>query len=243
MTQRLFKAEAIILRTHDLGEADRLVTMLSRYQGKFVAVARGARKAKSKLSAGVDIFSYGNFSLYRGKTWPIITGQEAIQVFNWFREDPELYYYGLYLAELTDKLVAGEDSCPDIFLLLLESWILLSFKIDRSLLCRAFELKVANLSGYRPGLNCCITCGASQCQYFSPGSGGLVCSGCLGSDGIRVDAGTIALAKRILDYPLSKVRQIQSSQGQKEQLKQITTLFYRFCMDIDDIKSKRLLPE
>ena len=243
MKQKILQTESIILRTRNLGDSDRLVTMLSRNHGKFVAVARGARKAKSKLAAGVDIFSYSYFNLYRGKAWPIVTGYESIRLFNCFREDLETYYYGLYLAELTDLLVSGEESCPDVFFLLLEAWILLSLGIDRPLLSRAYELKLAAISGYSPCLSNCIICGSNRCKHFSARSGGLVCSDCLAQDSIEIDNGTIALARRIVDYPLAKLKQISLSAHQKEQLKQVTTLFMNYYFDIPEIKSRRLLPE
>ncbi|HSW36122.1 MAG TPA: DNA repair protein RecO, partial [Candidatus Limnocylindrales bacterium] len=131
MTQRMFKADGLVLRTRTLGEADRLITVLTWEEGKFEAVARGARKIRSKLAAGVDLFTYGCFTFHRGRTWPIITGQDTKQQFHFFREDPDLYPYGLYLAELTDRLVNGEEPCPDICHLLLDGWRLLGENTDR----------------------------------------------------------------------------------------------------------------
>ncbi len=242
MASRIFKAEGLILRTCVLGEADRLVTLLSWEEGKFEAVARGARKIKSKLAAGVDIFTYGRFTLHRGKTWPTITGQDAIEHFYWFRDEPDLYAYGLYFAELTDRLVAGKEQCADICRLLLESWRLLGEQGDYQLLCRTFELKLASSSGYSPHLHGCLQCGSGQTAHFSPRQGGLLCRSCLSGDAFNLEPGSIALARRLIEVPLAQVKQIRPSPRQRHELTLITTALLTYHLDLGEIKSKRLLP-
>lgn len=243
MTQRYFKAEGLVLRTRILGEADRLVTLLTWEEGKFEAVARGARKTKSKLAAGVDIFNYGRFTLYRGKTWPVITGQDSIEHFPWFRNNPEKYHYGLYMAELIDRLVSGEESCTEICRLLLEGWRLLGLDADRALLCRAFELKLAAAAGYYPHLHSCANCGSQTTEVFSPRQGGLLCCRCQGAEVMKVDPGTVALARRLIEAPLSQTGLVHPSARQKEELARLTAAFLAYHLDLGEIKSRRLLSE
>ncbi len=243
MTNKIFKDEGLVLRTRPLGEADRLVTLLTRESGKFEALARGARKIKSKLAAGVDVFTCGEYTFHRGKTWPIITGQSSKERFLWFRENPDLYPYGLYLAELTDRLVAGEEPCPDLYRLLLEGWCLLGGNSDRCLIIRAFELKLVHYLGYTPGLNYCSGCGSDQVRGFSPREGSLLCSGCRAVDYIALETGTIALARRLLEGPLQQVAMIKPSARQKEELALVNGSFLAYHLDLGEIKSKRLLKE
>lgn len=243
MSSRIFKDEGLVIRTRILGEADRLVTLLTLKGGKFEAAARGARKMKSKLAAGVDIFTRGEFTFHRGKTWPIITGQYPKEHFLWFREDPELYPYGLYLAELVDRLIAGEDACPEIYHLLLGSWRLLGKSGERSLLLRAFELKAARFLGYSPGLYHCAGCGSEQTGGFSPGAGSILCSDCRPADFISLDSGTIALARRLLEAPLEQVVMIRPSVRQKKELARMISAFLAYHLDPGELKSRRLLDE
>ncbi len=226
-----------------LGEADRLVTLLTREEGKFEAVARGARKIKSRLAAGVDIFTYGHFTFHRGKTWPIITGQEPIERFSWFRDDPDLYPYGIYMAELTDRLVSGEEPCAEIFSLLLQGWRLLGEKADLFLLCRSFELKLAHISGYSPHLHCCTSCGATKASAFSPRQGGLLCSSCHGADVIKMAPGTAAIARRLIEAPLDQAGLVRLNASQKKELAAVTAAFLTYHLDLGEIKSRRLLKE
>jgi len=243
LSQRIFKAEGLVLRTRILGEADRLVTLLTPGEGKFEAVARGARKIKSKLAAGVDLFTYGRFTFHRGKTWPIITGQDPIERFSWFRDNPDLYPYGLYTAELTDRLVSGEEPCSEIFQLLLEVWRLLGENTDRFLVCRSFELKLAHAAGYSPHLHSCTNCGNEIARVFSPRQGGLLCCNCQGADIIQVDPGTVAIARRLIEAPLSQAALIRLSLSQKKELALLTAAFLAFHLDLGEIKSKRMLSE
>lgn len=243
MTERVFKVEGLVLRTRILGEADRLVTLLTWEEGKFEAVARGARKIKSKLAAGVDIFTHGRFTLHRGKTWPIITGQDTIESFHRFREDPDLYPYGLYMAELIDHLVSGEESCLEICRLLLDGWKLLVEDIDRALLCRAFELKLAVAAGYSPHLHSCTNCGSKLTSAFSPRQGGLFCRRCQGAEAMKIDPGTVAVARRLIEAPLDQSGLLRPSASQREELSCMTAAFLAYHLDLGEIKSRRLLKD
>ena len=243
MTSRNFKAEGLVLRTRILGEADRLITLLTWEEGKFDAVARGARKTKSKLAAGVDLFSYGYFTFYRGKTWPTITGQDTIEHFPWFRDEPDLYPYGLYMAELIDRLVSGQEQCVEICRLLLDGWRMLAKDLDRALLCRAFELKLAVASGYEPHLYSCAGCGSKTTAVFSPRQGTLLCCHCRGTGVMEIDPGTVAVARRLLDAPLDKTGLIRASAFQKAELSRMTAAFLAYHLDLGELKSKRMLEE
>ncbi len=243
MANRIFKDEGLVLRTRVLGEADRLVTLLTRGGGKFEAVARGARKMKSKLAAGVDIFTRGDYTFHRGKTWPLITSQNSLERFLWFREDPDLYPYGLYLAELTDRLVAGEESCPELYCLLLDGWRMLGKSVDRAMVLRAFELKMAHYLGYSPGLHHCAGCGTENVRGFSPREGSLLCPGCRPPDYINLESGTVALARRLLECSFGQVALIRPSARQKEELGRMNSSFLAYHLDPGELKSKRLLKE
>ncbi|OPL09922.1 MAG: hypothetical protein AVO34_04380 [Firmicutes bacterium ML8_F2] len=243
MKEKLFKAEGLVLRTRVLGEADRLITLLTREEGKFEAVARGARRVKSKLAAGVDLFTHGRYTFHRGKTWPIITGQDTIDRFNWFRENPDLYAYGLYFSELTDRLISGEEPCPEIFDHLMEAWSLLGEDTDRFLLSRSFELKLAHAAGYSPHLVSCINCGEHHVTAFSPRQGGMLCSRCRTVDAINIDRGTLALIRRLVEAPLSQVGLLRPLSNQKKELAAVSAGFLTYHLDLGEIKSRQFLKD
>lgn len=241
MAERYYQAEGLVIKTRPLGEADRVVTLLTKEKGKFEAVARGARKTKSKLAAGVDLFAHGVFSFHRGRTWPVVTGIAPARQFNWFRHNPELYPYGLYFAELINCFVAGEEACCELYYLLLEGWELLGGSVDCELLCRAFELKLAAGGGYCPELNCCTACGAKDDLFFSPKEGGLICSRCRKKGALKLLPGTIALARRLLFHPLAGVANIKAGPLLKKELLSLSTSFYAQHLNLPELKTRRLL--
>jgi len=246
LAQRTFKTDALILFSRPLGEADRLVTFLSWDRGKFTAVAKGARKTMSKLAAGVDLFTCGHYQFYQGRHLATLTGQEVREHFHYFRENPKLYPYGLYLAELADRLaghlIGSEESFAAACVLLQEGWRLLGEELDKALLCRAYELKFIALSGHCPYLNGCLHCGCTVCEHFSPRQGGLICRKCAtDADGFIVQPGSSALARRLLQAPLNQVKRIRIQPSQHRELTQMTSSFMRYHLEIHGSKSLRLL--
>lgn len=242
MTPRTFNTDALILSSRPLGEADRLITFLSWDKGKFTAAAKGARKTMSKLAAGVDLFTYGHYQFYQGRNLPTLTGQEVRIHFQYFRENPALYPYGLYLAELAGRMIDGEEPSAAACALLLEGWRLLGEEADPLFLCRAYELKLLDLTGHCPYLSGCLHCGSASCRRFSPRQGGLICPDCAESaDGFKLQPGTTALARRLLQTPLGLVKRIRPLVSQREELAQMTAAFMRYQLNIKDSPALRLL--
>lgn len=243
MTERSYKTDALVLYSRTLGEADRLITLLAWERGKIAAVARGARKVKSRLAAGVDLFTYGHYQLHRGRSLDLITGQEVKEHFTTFRENAALYPYGLFLSEITDRLIRSEEPCPEPCALLLEGWRLLCDEAlpDRMLLCRAFELKMMDLAGFCPYLQGCLLCGTPEAFYFSPRQGGLLCCECAGGDAVKLSAGTVALARRLLEAPLDQVKLLRGFDLQRRELAESAAAFRRYHLDIGELRSLQLI--
>ncbi|MEB0015130.1 DNA repair protein RecO, partial [Glaciimonas sp. Cout2] len=74
----VYRDEAVVLRTHKLGEADRIVTMLTRQHGKVRAVAKGVRRTASKFGARLEPFMVADVQLYEGRSLDIVTQAESI---------------------------------------------------------------------------------------------------------------------------------------------------------------------
>lgn len=243
MAERTYKTDALILLSRPLGEADRLVDLLTWERGKITAVARGARKVKSRLAAGVDLFTYGHYQLHRGRSLDLITGQAVKEHFTAFRDDALLYPYGLFLTELAGRLVRSEEPAAGSCSLLLKGWRLLceSAPQARMLFCRAFELKLMELTGFRPHLEGCLLCGAPEALYFSPRQGGLLCRSCTGGDAVKLGAGTVALARRLLEAPLERVKIIRPLAAQMRELSGVAESFRRYHLDPGELRSLKLI--
>ena len=114
----VYKTEGIIIKSLDLGELDRLITVYSRSEGKILARAISARKRESKLRGYLEPFTYSNFLLAKSKTIDIITDIEPIGNFSQLHGNLESLAYAYYFAELIDKLVVAPERDDKIWALI-----------------------------------------------------------------------------------------------------------------------------
>lgn len=173
--------EALVLRRFDWGEADRLVVLYSREQGKLRAVAKGVRKMRSRKAGHLEPFTHVKLLLGRGRDIDIITQAEAINLNQNLREDILLASYASYLVELLDRFTAEEGPNRALFRLLLESLGRLGSGLDPGIVMRYYEIRLLDLAGYRPQLFNCTKCEKeikAEDQYFSAGGGGVICPVC-----------------------------------------------------------------
>ena len=115
----LYRDEGVVLRTQKLGEADRIVTVLTRRHGKVRAVAKGVRRTKSKFGARLEPFSHVDLQLYTGRTLDIVSQAESIRSYGTpIVADYPAYTAGTAVLETADRLTAEEKE-PSLRLFLL----------------------------------------------------------------------------------------------------------------------------
>ncbi len=100
--QRLYRTPAIILKRQDFGEADRILTLFTPERGKLRVIAKGARKITSRKGGHIELFTYSNLLIAKGRNFDIVTQAETIQSFRKLREDLSRITYAYYIAELVD---------------------------------------------------------------------------------------------------------------------------------------------
>jgi DNA repair protein RecO (recombination protein O) len=189
LSQRLYKTEAIILRQRRLGEADRILTLLTPALGKIEAKAKGVRKTASRLSGHLQPLNRCVLQLAQGHVSDVITGCETLESFRGLREDLDALSRALYACELTDRMTAERMHNYPIYRLLLETMPRLEGESGEAAL-RFFEMRLLDQSGFRPEVERCVGCGKALepvDNFFAPVAGGAVCRGCVpGMAGPRV---------------------------------------------------------
>ena len=178
---RTYQTEAIIIKKTKLGEADRILTLYTPHLGKIQAFAKGVRRPRSKLSGHLELLTYSQVSLARGRNLDTIIGSQTINSFLPLKSDLELTSYALYVAELIDKFTADEVENYPLFQLLLETLERLCEASDKELVLRYFELHLLDKVGYRPQLQQCVSCHLPLepvNNSFCPGAGGMLCPNC-----------------------------------------------------------------
>jgi DNA repair protein RecO (recombination protein O) len=181
-TQRSFRLEAVVLRHADWGEADRLLTLYTREHGKVRAIAKGARKVKSRKAGHLEPFTRVTLQLARGRDLLIVTQAETIDAYQPLREDLIKTGYASYLVELLDRFTYEEESENyNIFRLLTASLSRVANEPDLWLAIRYYEVHLLDHLGFRPQLFECANCREeiqAVDQFFSAAQGGVLCPRC-----------------------------------------------------------------
>lgn len=187
---RLYKTEAIILRQRKLGEADRILTLLTPTLGKLDAKAKGVRKTMSRLSGHLQPLNRVVVQLAQGHAADVITGVETLDSFRGLRDDLDRLSRALYAAELTDRITAEHVHSFPIFRLMLETLTRLERGNDSDLALRYYEMRLLDQSGFRPELDRCVGCTRELepvDNFFAAIAGGAICRSCVpGLAGPRV---------------------------------------------------------
>jgi DNA repair protein RecO (recombination protein O) len=176
--ERSFRTPTLILKRRDFGEADRLLTLLTPKHGKIDAIAKGARKPASTKTGHVELFTYADMLINRGRDLDIVSQAEMIQPYLEIREDLQRGAYANYAAELVDRFTAtGEDDLNRIFMLVNETFARLCIDDDPRLAIRYYEMRLLDLVGFKPELQECVISRemvVPEDQYFSYAEGGVV---------------------------------------------------------------------
>ncbi len=185
---RFHKVSAIVLRHYDFGEADKVVVLYSEKQGKIRAVAKGARRTKSKFGSSMELFSYNELMLYKKEVAELykITGCSTIRSYSDLRKDLDSFVAASYIVELVNKITEDNEPNPSVFSMLNEAFSQLPVS-DRDLIRWAFVIKLLAVSGYKLCLDRCVCCEriakrAGNTVKFSPAQGGIICPGCESRD-------------------------------------------------------------
>jgi len=198
--QRSYATEAIILKQSDIGEADRILTLITPYKGKIRIVAKGLRRLISKNAGHLELLYQSRLQLAQGRNLDILTQAQGIKSFQHLRTELWHMTCGFYLAELVDRFIEDDTQHPDVYNLLLE--VLCSLDMDAlemqqqrtqgtlpadqkytraRLLLHYFEINLLSCIGYEPVFRICAHCSVDlrpEENGFTPALGGVLCPKC-----------------------------------------------------------------
>ena len=178
---RSIRVEAIVLKHSDFGEADRMLTLFTREKGKLKAIAKGARKTRSRKAGHVEPFSQVSLQLAKGRNLYIVSQAEAIHTHAGLAEDLVRLGYASYIVELLERFSVEEDENGALYSLLRDSLDRLEIRDQEQLAVRYYEIRLLDLLGFRPELHVCLNCEKeikAEDQYFSSQMGGVLCPNC-----------------------------------------------------------------
>jgi DNA repair protein RecO (recombination protein O) len=192
----LYRDRGVVLRTYRLGEADRIIVVLTEGHGKVRAVAKGVRKTKSRFGSRVEPTNHVALLLYEGRELDVITQADTIEHHPAVREDLTRLAKATSLLEAVDHV--AQDREPDVQLYRMLVGALRSLEQhDSPLLVPAFYWKLLVAEGVEPLVDACARCGATdELMAFNLTEGGVLCRQC--RSGSAISPAALALLRRIL---------------------------------------------
>ena len=238
------RTEAIVLKTKNLREADKLITLYTREHGKMQAVAKGLRKVKAKYGASLEMFTHNQVMLFTKTERDIakVTGCKVLHPFYGLRESFFKYSMASYLLELVDQFSEHNQANDDIFNLLGKSLSLmetgaLKTRENYLLLWDWFALKVLEYSGYRLALERCVLCqdriaGYESLAFISLAQGGLICPECRGKAGVleKLDQADLQGLRRLQVSELGHLAALDIDPAARLTIKNILEAYFAYLL-------------
>lgn len=187
---RIYKTEAVVVRQSPLGEADRIITMLSPEYGQIRAVAKGVRRLNSRLTGHLELLNHVEVSVAEGRNLDVISEAQCLSGYPSLRDDLDRVSAGMFLAELADGFAMPEGHGPpdahgrEVYGLLVETLGRLESGEPPERLLPIFQLRVLAFAGLAPEMTLCGQCGRALEQRhhaYSAGAGGIACPDCVTS--------------------------------------------------------------
>ncbi|MGF7185502.1 DNA repair protein RecO (recombination protein O) [Desulfitispora alkaliphila] len=242
---KLYKTDALVLYSVKYGETDAILTILSPDKGKIQAIAKGARKIKSRMRGPTQPFVYGSFMLYLGKSLHTVTQCEYKEPFAGLREDYHKYAMASYVSELAKSaLLEGDSQVQGIFTLTLKALYALEAEANEIYL-RYYELNLLRELGYELALEECGNCGKELGKItggFSVEAGGMICSDCKDKGELNVSPPTLAIMRQLMLMDILKVKRLKFTKAVASELDKICHKAIMYYLD-PRLNSRRFLAD
>jgi DNA repair protein RecO (recombination protein O) len=239
--------EAVILRTRDYRESDRLITFFSRSQGQLTGIAKGARRSKKRFVHTLEPLSHVLIT-YADRSSSGLVRIDASELKNGFielRTNLIRLGYASLSCEVVLEMSPERQANPTLFTLLYHYLNQLEGKGEPEDSCFLFLLRMLSLSGYAPNFQTCLHCGristAGQAWHFSIPQGGLLCENHRQTGKVyHLSAGTVMLLRQAQQLPLAKVWRLRFHRQSRDECRFLLLDLVRHHLE-KDLKSLRLL--
>lgn len=225
----LSKWEGIVIRTIPYGETNKIVTLFTAEAGKVTAMARGAKKPKSKLASVTQPFTHGQYLIQKGRGMGTISQGESLSSMRAIHENLEATAYASYIVEMIDKLSEDNQASPAVYRMLLDALNAIREQYDPEAISLFVEWKMLPLGGVHPILHECANCSAREGEFgFSFQYVGFLCHRCFHHDRylIQLSPTMIKLIRMFFTVPINQVGELTLKPETKQLLKRIVRTLY-----------------
>lgn len=229
------KTKGIVIKEVNIGEADKIVTIFARNQGKISALAKGARRPKSKLVACTQFLCYSDFVLFKGKDMFTVNSCEVIEPFYEIRNNLVNLTYSAHIVDVINDIIQENQPATKVLQLFLNTLYMLT-KTEKSpeLITRIFEIRLLSILGYAPYVRGCMICGREELNNisFSFKKCGFICgdNGCVSNDAyaLKISPGT---AKALYHIVYAKMQDLFSFSVSEEVLNELAKISRRYLRE------------
>lgn len=231
------KINGIVLSESNMGDFDKMLTMLTPNYGKISCVAKGARRPKSALLAGTQMFCFGEYLVYKGSQTYHINSVEPIEVFYNLRIDLDKLKYAVHINKIVQDVTNENQNCYKILQLVLNTLYTIS-ETDKNLdmVLGVFKLRLLCILGFAPQVMKCTNCKEKEnLTYFSMKDNGLKCKICGKQDTgtIEISESTLNAIKYTVTAPPKKLYSFNLKDEALEEFKLISKLYFNEKLEKD----------
>lgn len=231
----IIKTKGIVLLESNMGDYDKMVTVLTPDIGKIGCAAKGARRPKSPLLAGSQFLCFSDLVIFSGVNSYSINSCEPIEVFYNIRKDLDKLTYAAFISRIIYDVTDENQYTYKLLQLLLNTlYVISETDLDLDFILSVFELRLMVLLGFCPKLGKCSICGEKDnIGYFSLNYDGFVCNNCGKTDksAIKISLDTFNALKYICTAPAKKIFSFSISEEAKKELKLISGLYLNKNLD------------
>jgi DNA repair protein RecO (recombination protein O) len=187
----LYRDTGVVLRTYKLGEADRIIVLMTADHGKIRAVAKGVRKTKSRFGGRLEPLCHLSVLMHEGRNLDVVSQVDTIDSPAPLLSDLDLLTQGLAIVEAVDLIAMDREPAPALYRMLVGALRTLETR-PSPIVVPAFYWKVLAAEGLQPQLDACASCGAgepdTQLVSFDMSEGGVLCRSCRRGRPVSPDA-------------------------------------------------------
>jgi len=236
---RRYVTDAIVLSRFDLGEADRVLTLITPELGKLKAIAKGIRRPASRLGGSLEPFAELTVALARGRTFDVVTEVRVGHAWLRLRDDLERAATAWYLAELADRSLEERHSAEAQYALLHRAYELLDAGMDPGRVARWYEMHLADELGQRPEVDRCVECD----RMLDPGEefrwvpplGGVLCARCPGpaAERTRLSLDALKVLKAYQRLDIEAIATLRLPEPTEREVEAAMREFMRIALERD----------
>jgi DNA repair protein RecO (recombination protein O) len=207
-----YRTPAVVLRTYDFSEADRVLVLFTLGHGKLRAVAKGVRRMSSRLAGSLSLLSLAELQLYGSehRELALVTQGQLLHSYPRLKADLRSLACAARMAELVSELVPDRQPLPEVFRLLVGGLELLEDGQPPDVAGTWYEASLLDRLGYRPSLEACGVCGAvGDNLAYHPEAGNLACRCCRAAGGLPLSPGGRRLLAKLMESGPDWVRRVR----------------------------------